>query len=138
MTIHQDGVIEVDGIVRKSEAYREEEFSRRRQIRIADFQTSIVSLEDLILSKLYWARESHSELQLRDVRNSLPRDCDTDYLRSRAKILGGSNMFDAGRTIILSSFSPGTSQLEITRQLCERLYGDEVDVAAFVQSLTKM
>jgi hypothetical protein len=86
--IHQDSVIKVDGIVRKNEAYREEEFARRKRITIADFQTWIVSLEDLILSKLYWARDSHSELQLRDVRNLLRRDCDNDYLRSRAKILG--------------------------------------------------
>lgn len=92
--IHQDSVIKVDGIVRKSDAYREEEFSRRKQVSIADFQTWIVSLEDLILSKLYWARDSHSELQLRDVRNLLRRDFDSDYLRSRAKILGVEQLLE--------------------------------------------
>ena len=86
--IHQDSVIKVDGIVRKEDPYRQEEFARRQQVTIADFQTWIVSLEDLILSKLYWARDSRSELQLRDVRNLLGLDSDRDYLRSRAKILG--------------------------------------------------
>lgn len=86
--IHQDSVIKVDGIVRKDDPYRQEEFARKQRVNIGDFQTWIVSLEDLILSKLYWARDSRSELQLRDVHNLLLLDCDHDYLRSRAKTLG--------------------------------------------------
>jgi hypothetical protein len=58
-------------------------------------------------------------------------------LSGSERMLIGSRMFDTARTIILSSLSPGTSELETKRQLCERLYGEEVDVAAFVQSLTK-
>lgn len=92
--IHQDSVIKVDGIVRKDEAYRVEEFARRKPVTIADFQTWIVSLEDLILSKLYWARDSRSELQLRDVRNLLQLNCDSQYLRSRAQILGVEQLLD--------------------------------------------
>ena len=86
--IHHDSVIKVDGIVRKDEAYRQEEFARRQRVTIADFETWIVSLEDLILSKLYWARDSRSELQLRDVSNLLRLNSDHNYLRSRAKMLG--------------------------------------------------
>ena len=58
-------------------------------------------------------------------------------LSGAERVLIGSRMFEAARSIVLSSFPPGTSELEIKRQLCERLYGDEVDVAAFVQSLMK-
>jgi hypothetical protein len=47
----------------------------------------IVSREDLILSKLFWAKDSKSEMQLRDVRNLLTTNCDTAYLRSRASTL---------------------------------------------------
>lgn len=47
-----------------------------------------VSREDLILSKLYWARDTKSEFQLRDVRNLLTADCDIAYLNSRAEQLG--------------------------------------------------
>ena len=46
-----------------------------------------MSREDLVLSKLVWAKDSKSEMQLRDVRNLLSADCDMDYLRSRAKTL---------------------------------------------------
>ncbi len=41
----------------------------------------IVSKEDLILSKLSWAQDSRSELQLNDLRNLLATKPDTDYLR---------------------------------------------------------
>ena len=78
--IHEDSVIKVDCIVRKSSRYRLEEFARRRRITVGDFATWIVSTEDLILSKLVWARDSHSELQLRDVRNLITSGCDAGYI----------------------------------------------------------
>jgi C-terminal processing protease CtpA/Prc len=86
--IHNDSVIKVDCIVLKDEPYRYEEFARRREIDIGDARICIVSREDLILSKLFWARDSRSEVQLRDVRNLLSADCDMNYLHSRAEILG--------------------------------------------------
>jgi len=86
--IHDESVIKVDCIVLKNDAYRREEFARRRRITLGDFQTWIVSREDLILSKLYWARDSKSEMQLGDVRNLIASECDADYLRRWAQHLG--------------------------------------------------
>ncbi len=60
--IHHASVIKVDCVVLKDEPYRQEEFARRREVIVGGFQTWIVSREDLILSKLYWARESKSEM----------------------------------------------------------------------------
>ena len=71
----------------KPNAFRQEEFARRKQINLGDFKTWIVSREDLILSKLFWAKDSKSEMQLGDVSNLLSSDCDMEYLRSRAKTL---------------------------------------------------
>jgi hypothetical protein len=85
--IHLDSVIKVDCIVRKDEPYRLEEFARRKEILLADFHTWIVSREDLILSKLAWAKDSRSEFQLKDAGNLLSSECDFDYLRSRAELL---------------------------------------------------
>ncbi|MBS1787801.1 MAG: hypothetical protein JST85_08770 [Acidobacteria bacterium] len=47
----------------------------------------------------------------------------------------GSQMFDVARKMILASFPPGLNDMEIKRRLCERLYGDEVDVEDFVANL---
>ena len=58
-------------------------------------------------------------------------------LSGSERVMMGSRMFDSARTIILSSLPSGISDLETKRQLCSRLYGNEVDVAAFIASLTK-
>ena len=92
--IHNQTVIKVDCIVLKSDAYRQEEFARRERISLDDFQTWIVSREDLILSKPYWAKESKSEMQLRDVRNLLAPDCDAVYLHSRAQAMGVDELLE--------------------------------------------
>ncbi len=92
--IHTESVIKVDCIVRKSSDYRQLEFGRRQRISIGDFSTYIVSMEDLILSKLLWARGSHSEMQLSDARNLLRGEYDREYLHSWAAKLGVDNLLD--------------------------------------------
>ena len=86
--IHQESVIKVDCIVRKQTNYRLTEFARRQRIQIQDFETWIVSKEDLILSKLFWAKDSRSEIQLGDVRNLVATGCDTSYVKVWAEDLG--------------------------------------------------
>jgi hypothetical protein len=86
--IHQESVIKVDCIVRKRTPYRLAEFDRRQRIRIENFSTWIVSKEDLIISKLDWGKDSHSELQLRDVKNLAGTGCDTAYIEHWTKELG--------------------------------------------------
>jgi hypothetical protein len=66
--IHTEAIVKVDFIVRKDSPYREEEFRRRRPTTVDGQRMWIVSPEDLLLSKLVWASETGSELQLRDVR----------------------------------------------------------------------
>ena len=87
--IHNQHVVKVDFIIRKQSAYRELEFTRRRKISLSDFQISIVSLEDLILSKLAWAKDSLSEMQLGDVRKLLSdaAPLDSHYLQQWVKTL---------------------------------------------------
>ena len=86
--IHQASVIKVDCIVRKNTSYRRAEFERRERIAIEDFSTWIVSKEDLILSKLHWAKDSYSELQMRDVKNLILSGCDTVYIERWTHELG--------------------------------------------------
>jgi hypothetical protein len=51
------------------------------------------------------------------------------------RVLMGSQMFDAARAIVLASFPAGLSDIEVKRRLCQRLYGEEVRVDAFVEHL---
>jgi uncharacterized nucleotidyltransferase DUF6036 len=80
--IHNKSGFKVDFIIRKDLPYRNVEFQRRRQIEFDGIKIWIVSSEDLIISKLYWAKDSFSELQINDVRNlmsSIP-DFDVKYI----------------------------------------------------------
>ncbi|NBV20743.1 MAG: hypothetical protein EBS05_01930 [Proteobacteria bacterium] len=86
--IHQESIIKVDCIIRKGSPYRLVEFERRQRITIEDFSTWIASKEDLIISKLWWAKDSHSELQLRDVRNLAGTGADTAYIERWTRELG--------------------------------------------------
>jgi hypothetical protein len=54
------------------------------------------------------------------------------------RILMGSRMFDVAKAIVLASFPEGLTEIEIKARLCERLYGDEVDVSAFLQHLRSL
>jgi hypothetical protein len=69
--IHRDAIVKVDVIVRKNTAYRIEEFRRRRIVDVDGHPLWMIAPEDLILSKRLWAKDSRSELQLRDVRGIL-------------------------------------------------------------------
>lgn len=51
------------------------------------------------------------------------------------RVLMGSRMFDAARAMVLASFPSGLSEIEIKGRLCDRIYGNEVDVDAFVEHL---
>jgi hypothetical protein len=87
--IHLRSLVKVDLIVRKDTEYRRLEFERRQAVDIAGARLSIVTAEDLLLSKLAWAKAGGSELQLRDARNlvaSVPT-LDWPYLRRWAPTL---------------------------------------------------
>ena len=86
--IHQESVIKVDCIIRKAIPYRLAEFERRQRITIEDFFTCIASKEDLIISKLLWAKDSHSEMQLRDVKNLASTGYDSGYVERWTESLG--------------------------------------------------
>jgi hypothetical protein len=57
-------------------------------VEFAGISTWITSREDLILSKLVWARDTGSEMQLRDVRTLIDESVDWLYLKGWAAKLG--------------------------------------------------
>ena len=98
--IHNEFLVKVDFIVRKDTEYRHLEFSRRRNVFIQDSSISVVAPEDLIISKLIWAKESRSQVQMEDVRNILKavKDLDKRYLNHWIKTL---NLEEAAKEIML-------------------------------------
>ncbi len=90
--IHEATLIKVDFMVRKRKDYRLHEFARRVCMKVEGFDLWVVSKEDLILSKLDWARESLSERQLADVENLIASGCDMEYLKAWSAALNLTDM----------------------------------------------
>ncbi len=114
--IHNEGIVKVDFIIRKDSNYRKIEFKRRRSMVFEGLNIHITSPEDLILSKLFWAKESLSEMQIRDVRNLLKTVHNLDILLIESRFLEmmmkksgqerlkmGFSMFDMARKQVVAS-----------------------------------
>lgn len=67
--IHNEHIVKIDFILRKSSAFQDSMFLRKKKVDLEGCGMWIISPEDLVLAKLLWAKDSRSELQLRDVRN---------------------------------------------------------------------
>jgi hypothetical protein len=75
----------------KGSPYHSTEFERRARARVMGIELWIQSPEDVILSKLSWAKDTDSELQYRDVFGVIKLQWDKldwDYLKYWAKELG--------------------------------------------------
>ena len=80
-----------DFILRKNRPFSAEEFGRRRPAEIMGVRVHVASPEDVVLSKLEWARGSGSERQLRDAAGVIAVQgaaLDREYLAGWAKQLG--------------------------------------------------
>ncbi|WP_051285269.1 DUF6036 family nucleotidyltransferase [Aequorivita capsosiphonis] len=58
----------IDFIVRKNSEFNLHEFNRRKKQEIFGYETWIVSIEDLIISKLRWIQEVQSDTQINDIK----------------------------------------------------------------------
>ncbi|HMQ02371.1 MAG TPA: hypothetical protein PKD26_00445 [Pyrinomonadaceae bacterium] len=72
----------IDCIVQKDTEFARTSFGRRRLAKVLDVEFWITTKEDLIIAKLQWSRDSHSELQIRDIANLTSTEYDSEYLMS--------------------------------------------------------
>ncbi|MBI5024432.1 MAG: hypothetical protein HZC18_05450 [Candidatus Omnitrophica bacterium] len=98
--IHKEYAFKVDFIIRKETGFQDSCFKRRREVRLEDYTAWMISREDLVIAKLLWAKDSLSELQLRDVRNLLltAGNPDTAYLEQWVSRLSLKNVYEKVRT----------------------------------------
>lgn len=98
--IHNHAVFKIDFIIRKDSPYRDTEFRRKNRIELDGVQIWIVSPEDLIISKLFWAKDSLSDLQLRDVKNlrASIKNLDEKYIGDWVQKLELSTLYEKVNT----------------------------------------
>ena len=65
---HESGY-KADFVILKNHEYRQTEFNRKVLMQYFDKEIYLVSVEDLLLSKLIWIQTLQSALQMEDIRN---------------------------------------------------------------------
>ena len=70
----------IDLIIRKDTEFGRVSFSRRRKAVVSGVEFWTSTKEDLILAKLNWAKDSRSELQIRDIANLTSDEYDAKYV----------------------------------------------------------
>ena len=91
----------IDLIFRKSRAFDQEEFRRRRSAKLDGIQLFVASAEDVVISKLEWAKLGGSQRQIEDVAKVLAVQwsaLDQDYLRKWIAILHLQELWNAAKS----------------------------------------
>jgi len=91
--IHQDTAFKIDCVLKKTSDYQKQAFEKREKTDYYGKAIWIIGKEDLILSKLFWAKDSGSEMQLRDVKNLMRSGFDIYYTEKWTDELGIAELF---------------------------------------------
>lgn len=100
--IDQKSSWKIDFIIRKSRPFSLKEFSRRQQVKFDDIAVYITSPEDVVLSKLEWAKMGQSQRQIEDVAAILQlrwKSLDQEYIREWMTELGLEKEWDDARVL---------------------------------------
>ncbi len=86
--LNKETAFKIDCVMLKSTLFHKKAFERRRKVDFHGQEISIITAEDLVISKLWWASDSKSEKQLTDVSNLLRNELDSDYIKEWVINLG--------------------------------------------------
>lgn len=79
--IHNETFFKFDFIPKKQDEYSNEQFHRKKYLKIDGFHAWALTAEDLIISKLQWSQQSKSALQMSDLKELLEKEnLDKEYL----------------------------------------------------------
>lgn len=92
--LHQTKIVKIDCVLRKDTEFQKLAFSNRRKIKFTDFDVWTISRDDLILSKLNWAKKSRSEMQMRDVASIIRNGYDKEYVELWAEKLDVTDLLE--------------------------------------------
>ncbi|MEP6704841.1 MAG: hypothetical protein ABJB34_08555 [Acidobacteriota bacterium] len=70
----------IDCIVMKDTEFGRASFGRRWKVIVSGVEIWTTTKEDLVIAKLNWARETHSEMQIRDIANLTSSEYDAIYV----------------------------------------------------------
>jgi hypothetical protein len=92
--IHQETAFKIDLVIKKTNEFQQNAFERRQKKDFYGKEIYIITLEDLIISKLNWAKDSLSEKQFTDVENLLQNEYDIEYVKTWTTKLGVFHLYE--------------------------------------------
>ena len=92
--IHQETAFKIDCVVKKTTEFQQTAFENRQKIDFYGGDIWVITKENLIISKLLWAKESRSEKQLTDVRNLVLSGIDKPYVENWTQKLEIFDLFE--------------------------------------------
>lgn len=105
--LHQETLVKIDCVLRKDDEFQRIAFSNRRRITFTDFDIWTISRDDLILSKLNWAKISRSEMQMRDVAGIIRNGYDKEYVEKWAEKLGVIDLLEECLKLLEENYVDG-------------------------------
>ena len=106
--LNQQTIIKVDCVIRKKDDFSLNAFSKRKKVNYAgSFDVWIIGKEDLIISKLNWAKVSHSEMQMRDVASILRNGYDKEYVDYWTEKLGIQDILQECFELLEKNYADG-------------------------------
>ena len=105
--LHTETIVKIDCIVRKEDAFQKNAFARRRKTIFSGIDLWIISKEDLILAKLNWARDTKSEMQMRDVCSIIRNGYDEEYVQEWSDKLGLDEIMNDCKKLLEKNYADG-------------------------------
>lgn len=105
--LHQETLVKIDCVLRKDDEFQRIAFSNRRRITFTDFDIWTISRDDLILSKLNWAKVSRSEMQMRDVAGIIRNGYEKEYVEKWAEKLGVKDLLEECLKLLEENYVDG-------------------------------
>ena len=105
--LHQETLVKVDCVIKKDNEFQKEAFANRRKINFSGFDVWIIGKEDLILSKLNWAKNTKSEMQMRDVASIIRNGYDEKYVEDWSAKLGVKDILRECRELLEKNYVDG-------------------------------
>lgn len=78
----------IDCIIQEDTDFARTSFARRYKEIVAGVEFWTTTREDLIIAKLSWSKDTHSEMQIRDIANLTKQEYDSDYVNGWISRLG--------------------------------------------------
>lgn len=92
--LNNETLVKIDIALVKPTEFHQQAFKNRERADIWGVEVWAIRRDDLIVSKLYWAKDSRSERQMRDVVMVMMNGFDADYIKPWVKTLGVADLFD--------------------------------------------